>query len=101
MGVNLDKVRKKVKEKGNRRAGKEKKTRYKLIKYEGKVTDVQLLFGAYNGSRISEMVHDPRSINYIKFLLNEENDFPPKFTKYVKRVFDANYDNFLDDDIPF
>jgi hypothetical protein len=48
------------------------------------------------------MLHDPGAINYIKtFLLNPEAGFPDKFTRKVKRVFERNYDDFLEDDIPF
>ena len=103
MGVNLSKIKKhKERTKKTESKDRERRTKYMVIKRNGKVIDIKLGFGSYVGMRITEMLHDPGAINYIKtFLLNPEAGFPDKFTRKVKRVFEKNYDDFLEDDIPF
>lgn len=103
MGVNLKKVKKLQKEAAKKEASPHAvKTRYTVIKRGGKVVDVKLGFGKYAGLRITEMLHDPGAINYIKtFLLNPDSTFPPSFTKKVRHVFETNFNDFLEDDIPF
>jgi len=103
MGVDLKKVKKHTRKVEKERGTKRRyKTKYKVFKRGDKVSDVQLFFGAYSNMRITEMLHDPGAINYIKtFLLNPDTDFPSRFVRLVREVFEENYSNFLDDDIPF
>jgi len=103
MGVNLEKIKKQRKATEARaERAYENKTKYTVVKRKGKVIDIKLGFGKYAGLRITEMLHDPGAINYVKtFLLDPNSTFPPGFVKKVRDVFESNFDDFLEDDIPF
>ena len=68
--------------------------RYEIIKRRDSIVDVKLLFGKWNGFKISEMWDDPDGRNYIRrFLMDHKNNFPKDFEEAVEEVIEG-----LDDD---
>lgn len=61
--------------------------RYELVKYKNSITDIKLLFGIWNGYKLSEMIDDYDGRRYITtFLLGPDSNFPKEFVSAVKEV---------------
>jgi len=63
--------------------------RYEVTKYRNMITDLKLLFGAWKGYKLSEMIEDYDGRRYITtFLLGPDSNFPKDFVEAVKEVVD-------------
>jgi hypothetical protein len=69
----------------------------KLSDKKGKLSDIVLHFGIWTGSRVSEMLGDPKGDSYIRnFLLACDSNFPQEFQDLITGVVIRNDPSFFD-----
>lgn len=60
------------------------------------LTDIVLHFGQWTGSRITEMLDDPKGAGYIRnFLLSDESKFPTEFQDDIIGVIERCDPDFI------